>query len=274
MGLADLVVALLAGVIQGVVEWLPVSSEAAVTLLLAGLGFTPAAAVRLALFLHVGTALAATAYYRSEITGLLYQVPDWRPGRVFDPGAADLSFLALATLVSAAVGFGAYRLLLDVATELSGGAFVALIGVLLIATGAIQRVATVGVVDPGRSPAPLDALLVGGLQGLAVLPGVSRSGVTTSALLLRGYDGEASFRLSFLLSIPAAFGGGVLGVVGAGGVPAVTPLEAGIALVVTVAVGYATIDALMRVVREVAFWAVCVGLGGLAILGGALVIAI
>jgi undecaprenyl-diphosphatase len=98
--------------------------------------------------------------------------------------------------------------------------------------------------------------------------------VTTSALLLRGYDGEQSFRLSFLLSIPAAFGGGVLGIVGAEGIPAVSPLEAAIALVATVLVGYATIGALMRVVREVAFWAVCVGLGGLAILGGGLVVAI
>ena len=55
----------------------------------------------------------------------------------------------------------------------------------------------------------LDALLVGAAQGFAILPGVSRSGTTTSVLLFRGHDGPDSFRLSFLLSIPAAVGGGL-----------------------------------------------------------------
>jgi undecaprenyl-diphosphatase len=274
MGLADLVVALLAGVIQGVVEWLPVSSEAAVTLLLAGLGFTPAAAVRLALFLHVGTALAATVYYRAEIIGLFHRVPHWRPGHAFDADAADLSFLALATAVSAAVGFGAYRLLLDVATELSGGAFVGLIGALLIVTGLVQRAATESVLDDPRRPRPIDAGLVGIGQGLAVLPGVSRSGTTVSLLLLRGYDGETAFTLSFLLSIPAALGAGLLVVLDADGLPQIAPASAVVSLLASAVIGYATIGLLMRVVRRVAFWGLCVGFGALAVASGLLVISV
>jgi len=268
------VVAILLGVLQGIFEWLPISSEGNLTLALTAMGRSPEEAVRYSLFLHVGTAVAATVYYRRDLWAIAEGIPSWRPGRAFSGDAAETSFLGIATVASVAVAAVAFLALEAAATALTGGAFVALIGVLLIATGLVQRVAEAGVVDPDRSPAPLDGLLVGGLQGLAVLPGVSRSGVTTSALLLRGYDGEQSFRLSFLLSIPAAFGGGVLGIVGAEGIPAVSPLEAAIALVATVLVGYATIGALMRVVREVAFWAVCVGLGGLAILGGGLVVAI
>ena len=98
------------------------------------------------------------------------------------------------------------------------------------------------------------------------------SGVTTGALLLLGYDGERAFRLSFLLSIPAAAGAGVVVVASAGGVPAVGPVSGAIALVVAGVVGYATIDALLRVVRQVAFWSVCVGLGALALVGGGVVV--
>jgi len=113
----------------------------------------------------------------------------------------------------------------------------------------------------------LDAVLVGVLQGLAVLPGVSRSGTTVSALLLRGHEGEASLRLSFVLSIPAALGAGVLVVLDEG-LPTVDPGPAALALAVSAAVGYLTVGALVRLVGRVAFWQVCVGFGALAVLGG------
>ena len=70
-----------------------------------------------------------------------------------------------------------------------------------------------------RKPSIVDGVLIGALQGLAILPGVSRSGTTASVLLLRGFNGETSLRLSFLLSIPAALGGGLLGYLESGGYP-------------------------------------------------------
>ena len=87
-----------------------------------------------------------------------------------------------------------------------------------------------------------------------------------SVLLLRGYDSEASFRLSFLLSIPAALGAGVLTL--ADGVPELSLAAGAVAAGVAAVVGYLSIDALLRVVARVAFWAVCLGLGGLAVVGG------
>jgi undecaprenyl-diphosphatase len=268
--MTSLLVALLVGALQGIFEWLPISSEGNVTLVLTALGYAPEAAVGFSLYLHLGTAASATAYYRTELADLATRALRWRPSRRWDGDAAEVTFLGLATLVSVAVAGAAYAALLDLASAVAGGTFVAAIGVLLVATGLLQRVA--GSVSLGDRPTPgaVDALIVGAGQGLAVLPGVSRSGTTVSALLLRGHDGEASFRLSFLLSIPAAVGGGVLAFLD--GAVVLDPAVAAVALATSAVVGYLSIDALLRVVRRVAFWAVCVGLGVLAVVGGALVL--
>ena len=258
------------GILQGIFEWLPISSEGNITLFLNVVAnIEPSVAVQLSLFLHAGTAVSALAYYREEVTSLVRTLPSWRPERAFDRERSELTFLVVATLMTGVVGIPALLLLEELVSELAGGAFVALIGGLLIVTGIIQR----GV--EGRSggrdtPDLVDAVLVGGLQGLAILPGISRSGTTASALLLRGHDGPSSFQLSFLLSIPAAIGGGLLPLLDSG-IPAISPAMAAIALTTSAIVGYLTIDALMRVVERVAFWGVCVGLGGLAVLGGGLV---
>lgn len=269
MSVDRVLVAVVLGVIQGVLEWLPVSSEGNVVVFLTVVeGTSPADAVGLSLFLHVGTAVAATAFYRDEIAEMARLAPEWRPGVAFDGERSDLSFLAVATLASGAVGVAAYVALAGAMTAFTGGAFVALVGVLLVGTGLLQRVA--GSVDLGgrRLPDGIDAVVVGGLQGLAILPGVSRSGITTSVLLLRGHDGPSSFRLSFLLSIPAALGAGALAGLEAGGLPAIGPSAAAVALLTSALVGYLTIGALVRLVERVAFWGVCVALGGLMVLGG------
>ncbi|UPW01303.1 undecaprenyl-diphosphate phosphatase [Halorussus gelatinilyticus] len=273
----SVLIAVVAGALQGIFEWLPISSEGNITVFLTALGSSPEAAVQFSLFLHAGTALSATVYYRDELADVLGALPDWRPGNAFPDAdrrdancdeTATLSFLAVATLASGVVGIAAYLTLETVVSALTGGAFVALVGVLLVLTGVLQRVAD-GFEFGGRaSPDLADAVLVGALQGLAILPGVSRSGTTASALLFRGHDGPSSFRLSFLLSIPAALGAGVLVLLDTG-IPSVAPVEAVLALVTAAVVGYLTIDALMRVVERVPFWGVCVGLGALAVAGGA-----
>jgi undecaprenyl-diphosphatase len=270
-------VAVVVGLLQGVVEWLPVSSEGTVALYLSVVEGLPAdAAVRYSLFLHAGTAVAALAYYRADVRDLLggigdsggfggaRSVTDGDTGRAV---ASEARFLLAATLVSGAVGVTAYLALSELVSVVAGGVFVALVGGLLVVTGLVQRLAA-GRLGTRERPTLPDAALVGLLQGLAVLPGVSRSGTTVSALLLRGYAGPAAFRLSFLLSIPAALGAGALAVLDAG-LP--TPGTAALlALLTSAVVGYATIDGLLRVVRRVAFWGVCVGLGSLAVLGGVL----
>ncbi len=272
-----LLVAVVVGLVQGIFEWLPISSEGNVALALSVLGRSPEEAVAFALFLHVGTALSATVYYRGRITELVRALPTlWSDagGRPADGPTRDrptLGFLIVATAASGVVGIGAYETVIGAVSETNGGLFVALVGVLLVGTGLFQRLSASRATETRREPTLVDAVLVGTGQGLAILPGVSRSGTTTGLLLLRGYDESRSFELSFLLSIPAALGAGVLAYADTG--LQATPLAAAVALGVAAVVGYATIDALLRLVERVAFWAVCVGLGGLAVVGGAVVVA-
>jgi undecaprenyl-diphosphatase len=272
MGRAELVVAVLAGIVQGVVEWLPVSSQGNLALVLTAVGTDPEMAVQLALFLQVGTSLSAATYYRGEILTAARTAPGWRPDAAYDESNAVLSYLVVACLVTGVVGIPLYVVAVDVAGELTGGLFVAVVGVLLVLTGVVQFTSESVSMGGRDRPTLLDSVLVGAVQGVAILPGVSRSGVTTSALLFRSYDPPAAFRLSFLLSIPASLGAAALTVAGAGGLPGISPAAAVLALAVSALVGYLAIDVVVRVVTRIPFWQVCFGLGGLAILGGGLAV--
>ncbi|MFC5135839.1 MULTISPECIES: undecaprenyl-diphosphate phosphatase [Haloferacaceae] len=267
----DLLIAVLAGVVQGVVEWLPVSSQGNLALFLTFVGTEPDAALQLALFLQVGTTLSAATYYREEILTALYATPGWRPAGAYDGDNALVSYVVLASAMTGIVGIPLYVFVVDLAGRLTGGVFIAVIGVLLIATGVLTYASESVSMGGSTDPTLVDSLLVGAAQGFAILPGISRSGVTTSTLLFRSYDPPAAFRLSFLISIPASIGAAVLTLLDAGGLPGIAPGPAAAALGVSAVVGYVTIDALMRIVERVPFWAVCFGLGGLAIVGGGVV---
>ncbi|QLG48905.1 undecaprenyl-diphosphate phosphatase [Natrinema halophilum] len=271
MSRAEFLVALLAGLVQGVVEWLPVSSQGNLALFLTLAGTDPATAVQLALFLQVGTSLSAAVYYRNDIADAARAIPGWRPGTAYAGENAIASYVVVATVVTGLVGVPLYVFAVDLAGRLTGGVFISGIGVLLVLTGVLQ-LASESVSMGGRDvPTLLDSVLVGAVQGVAILPGISRSGVTTSTLLFRSYDPPAAFRLSFLLAIPASLGAAALTVAGSGGLPGVDPGPAVAALGLSAIVGYCTIDALMRIVDRIPFWVVCFGLGGLAIVGGGVV---
>lgn len=271
MSSTDLLVAVLAGIVQGVVEWLPVSSQGNLSLFLTGVGMSPDTALQLALFLQLGTTLSAASYYRKEIGTAVETLPRWRPQTAFQRENALVSFILIACVMTGLVGIPLYVFAVDFAGQLTGGLFIGLIGVLLILTGVLQLASESLGAGYREQPTLVDACLVGAAQGIAILPGISRSGTTTSMLLFRSYDPPAAFRLSFLLSIPASLGAAVLTVVGAGGLPGISPGGALVAMATSAIVGYLTIDALMRIVDRLPFWLICFGLGGLAIVGGGVV---
>ncbi|AHF99669.1 UDP-diphosphatase [Halostagnicola larsenii XH-48] len=264
----DLLVAILAGIVQGVVEWLPVSSQGNLSLFLTLFDISPDNALQLALFLQFGTTLSATLYYREEIGRSLEAVPQWRPRSAFTGQNAVTTFVVVASIATGAIGLPIYFLAVDIASELRGGLFIAIIGVLLVLTGVLELASKSTDLADRTEPTLRDAVIVGGIQGLSILPGVSRSGVTTSTLLFRSYQAPSAFRLSFLLSIPAGIAAGVLIFVTEGGVPGIGLEMAAVAIATSAVVGYATIGLLMRVVERIPFWIVCFGLGGLAIVGG------
>ena len=267
----EILVAVLVGMTQGIVEWLPISSQGNISIVVTLVtDINPVVAVDLALFVQLGTVLSAATYYREDITTALTAAPSWHPGTAYSEDNAELSFILVASAATGVVGIPLYLTLREAVSGLAGGLFIALIGVLLIGTGVLQYLSSA--VDLGQKAAPtlMDSLLVGALQGLTILPGVSRSGTTVSALLFRGYAGSASLRLSFLLSIPASLGAATLVLVG-DGLPGIALQPALVALAISAIVGFLAIDALMRIVERVPFSVVCIGLGMLAVVGGVVV---
>ena len=251
MGDVSLLVLGILGVVQGVAEWLPVSSEGvSMFLMLNILKFNPGSAFSYAIFLHTGTMLAVLVRFRSEFSEMIKAL-------YADGDARLLKIVVVATLFTA---FTALPLMLAVKGFRSGELVNVLIGVMLILTGLILRL-------PGKGYRELEELglkeaaLLGLAQGFAILPGISRSGTTISFLLLRKLKEEHALKLSFIISVPAVFGAAVLE-----GLPGgVSIISAAVIVATTFAVGYATMDLLLRFARKVNFSAFCISLGTLAI---------
>jgi len=147
--------------------------------------------------------------------------------------------------------------------QLTGSYAIAFIGALLIGTGLLQLHARQRVGKRNRSLSPIDAIIVGMLQGVAILPGFSRSGLTVSALLLRRYSAQDALNLSFLMYIPAVIGAEIgLTVIKSG---SYFTLYALIAIVIAFFFSLLTISTLLRVAERINFGYFCILIGCLAL---------
>lgn len=108
----------------------------------------------------------------------------------------------------------------------------------------------------------LEIVLLGLIQGFAIIPGISRSGITVSFLLLRKLNEEHTLKLSFLISVPAVLGAVILG----GSVEGVALISAFIVVSTTFVVGYLTMDLLLRFARKTNFSTFCISLGMISII--------
>lgn len=203
------------GLVQGLTEFLPVSSSGHLVITEALLGLSiPGILVEVTL--HVGTLLSVVIVYRDRLWSLIQgalrgKAEAWR----------YIGLLVLATIPAGLVG-----LFFKNAVEMSFDD-PAIAGVMLLVTGIILWTTR----RPHRPrtrplPGPLLALGIGIAQAFAILPGISRSGSTIAAALWGGVEGEKAAEFSFLMSLPAIAGAAVLelkdldvGVQGVGGVP-------------------------------------------------------
>ena len=200
---------ILLGLIQGITEWLPVSSEGLVT---ASATFlldkSLEDAIGISLWLHLGTALAALLSFKVEILKLT-------KGFIGNPSCfkGEIGFLFLGTAVSALIGLPlllfAGEIFQSDPTKNGIQTFTALIGIFMIVTGVILLRSKRSGKRKRNDSGTIDAMLTGTAQGFSVLPGLSRSGLTVSVLLARGMDRRDALTLSFLLSIPAGIGAGI-----------------------------------------------------------------
>jgi len=198
-----------AGILQGLLEWLPVSSSGQLTLYYSAvLGFGASEAYKAGLALHASTAAAAAIYYRRRLAEA-----------VWNPGGWVARMLVLSTAAALPVGYTLRALALEL---LEGPLDVAnaVIGALLILTAVI--LATAGGRGGGTSPENVHAglwLAVGAVEGVAVLPGLSRTAVTLAALIAGGLGPRDAVDVAFLMAIPVTAAAGLYeAVLGDGGI--------------------------------------------------------
>ncbi|MBR9707583.1 MAG: undecaprenyl-diphosphate phosphatase [Candidatus Diapherotrites archaeon] len=242
----DFVSAFFLGVLQGLAEWLPISSQGQVMVVAIGLlNLSASEALRYAVWLHLGTLLSAIVYFRKELLGFL-QLKDKKL----------LKWLLVATVFTAPTGALAYLFLKKTIELTQSSTLLLLIGALLLFTGWLLKVRKKAFSDGKLSFK--NAVIVGLSQGLAVLPGVSRSGTTTSFLLLAGFKPEQAFKLSFLMSIPAVLAAELLFGLDEGFV--IDP-SAIVAILSAAVVGFLSMGWLIKVAKSVKFWKFCVVFG-------------
>ncbi|MFA5249331.1 MAG: undecaprenyl-diphosphate phosphatase [Candidatus Paceibacterota bacterium] len=173
------------GILQGIFEWLPISSEGVVSLVsnLFDLGVN---AVDFSLFLHLGTLLAVGIYFWKDFVDLLFM----KDKKFFQ-------FFVLTTVISLAIGLPVYKF----ARELNiGNGLLILMGFALIATAFFQKQGKKFNLSDNKL-----AAIVGVLQGFSAIPGLSRSGSTIFGLSLKETDPQKVLKTSFMLSAPVVF---------------------------------------------------------------------
>lgn len=254
----DLQHAIILGVLQGITEWLPVSSEGQTMLyMLHTLQMSPETALAYALFLHIGSMGAVMVRFRHEVAAVLTHLStDYALTRA----------LVIATAATAISGIPLFLLLKTVVIGISGTVFTLLIGGALIATGIVLK-STGGEGSRGlEEVADRDMILAGIAQGCAIIPGISRSGMTIATLLARRIDARTALTLSFLMSVPAVLGALILDFGDITAIPmAIAVLLTGAALVT----GYISMDVLVRSAGRIAFWVFCIVLGVVSLALGA-----
>jgi undecaprenyl-diphosphatase len=209
----SLLEALLYGLVQGLTEFLPISSTAHLRVLPELIGRKDAGAAFTAV-IQLGTLVAVLLYFRADIRRLLRAVGvDLRTGRYGTSHDARLAWMiAAGTLPVVICGFAFQKYIKEDWRDLHVVAWAAIGFALLLMVAELLAAWRTRRGAVGRTEETIgwrDALLVGCFQALALIPGASRSGVTITAGLLAGLSRPTAARFSFLLSLPAVFAAGI-----------------------------------------------------------------
>lgn len=240
------------GLIQGLTEFLPISSSAHLRVFSALLGWDDPGAAFTAVT-QLGTEAAVLIYFRRDIASIIrtWALSLVRPALRSHPDARMGWFVIIGTLPIGILG----KIFQDtIETHLRD---LRIIGTTLIVFGLVlafaDRTRAIRHARPITDLTLPHACAYGLAQALALIPGVSRSGGTISAGLLLGYSREAAARYSFLLAIPAVLASGTLELfkIGEGPAPAWGPTV--LATVIAFAVGYAAIAWFLKYISHHSF---------------------
>ncbi len=241
------------GLIQGLTEFLPVSSSGHLVLIPAILDREGPDLATTAM-LHLGTLAAVLVYYRTDIAKMAK----------FDRPARKLITLIAIGSIPAVIGGLVFE---DKVEELvhepaTVAVMLVVTGIILLATG-LLRIGD----RTTEGLRPLDSLLIGFAQSLALIPGISRSGMTISTGLARGMNKVEAARFAFLLGIPVIAGAGLLEMIDFIGSGESIDPSVWIGVVVAGVSGYLAIAVLIRLLSRVGlapFGIYCVAAGTIA----------
>lgn len=237
------------GALQGFAEVLPISSSAHL-ILVPWLLKWPESGLTFDVALHLGTFFAMVLYFRRDIIEMAVGAIDAIVNRSLNTPARRLPFLIIAATVPAAVVGKLFEEQLEAVFRSNP---------LLIASVLIVFGIILGITDiAGRKRLdlneikPASALTIGLLQCLALIPGVSRSGITITAGLMLGFTRESAARFSFLLSLPIVAGAALLKSIHLfkHGVPAGEGLPMLVGITVSAITGYISVAFLLKYVQK------------------------
>lgn len=245
----NLLHAAILGSLQGFAEVLPISSSAHL-ILIPWLLKWPESGLTFDVALHLGTFLALSLYFWRDIVEMAVSFFDVLFTRKLDTPARRLPFLIIAATVPAAV----IGKLFEHQVEAIFRSNQLLIASVLIGFGLL-----LGAVDLlGRKRLILDeitpssALTIGFMQCLALIPGVSRSGITITAALMLGFTRESAARFSFLMSLPIVAGAALLKTVHLfkHGIPAGEGMPMLVGIIFSAVTGYISVAFLLKFVQK------------------------
>ncbi|MBI5224334.1 undecaprenyl-diphosphate phosphatase [Candidatus Micrarchaeota archaeon] len=232
----DIFQAVILAMIQGLTEWLPVSSSA--HLAIAQILMKVKVPIIFDILLHIGTLIAVVVYFRKTIFEMVKSILKFDKE---DENFKMASFVILASIPTAIIGF-TFRGFFE-----SSFSSPFSIGIALILTGTFFMVCEK--IKGSAKISAKHAFLIGIAQGIAIMPGISRSGSTIGTALFLGVEREKATRFSFLLSIPAILGAAFF----EGKDASFAGLDVGIVAVsiaVSGIVGYLSIGFMMKYVKR------------------------
>ena len=195
--MSDLIEAILLGIIQGLTEFLPVSSSGHLELAKVMFGYDKSAeeSMLLTVILHAATALSTMVIFRKEIIEIITGLVS------FDKEQVDFSCKIILSMIPAAI----VGVLFDDHLEALFDRQILLVGLMLVLTGALLFLA-----DQAKNTSKRvswgNAFIIGIAQMVAILPGISRSGATISTSVLLGIDRTRAAKFSFLMVVPLILG--------------------------------------------------------------------
>ena len=269
--------AILLGILQGLTEFLPISSSGHLVLAQTFLGLDEPL-VFFDVMLHVGTLAAVLVVYREAIGKLaiggvstLADTQFWRKPRAGFNASTELKFIYLILLGSIPTGVIAVLFKTELESFFDE---VQLVSIMLILTGVILQLPRLRKQDIENSDTSTEQLktwhapLIGIAQGCAITPGISRSGTTISLALFLGIPAKTAAEYSFLLSIPAILGAVVLKIRDVGDTT-ISLYIVGAGMLAAFIVGYIALRLLLVVLNRGKFSLFsyyCIALGGVSLL--------